>query len=404
VSEIGRSQRYASHALSAGFATTALIVLSLNLRPAIVSLPPLTIDIQRDLGWSNAAIGLITSIPILCMAILSPVVPRIAARWGRVPTTTGSLVLILLGSGLKLFADTMPVLLPISAVFAGLGIAIGAGLAPAFVREWFPNRIGAMTGLYSAALIFGAAIGSAASVPLMHLTGSWAEAMAFWSALAFASVLLWVVVSLRQRRHDAAQPAAPPVITKGLPWRSPLAWTLAGYLGLNAFIFYSLLAWMAPSFSERGWTQQNAGFLLALSSIAQMFGALVLPRFMNRFASRRTLFIMVMAMGIVGTIGVGFMPQIAPLVFISVQGIGLGGTFALGIALLSEYSATPADAARLTALTFLVSYILGALGPVLMGILLSAYHSWELLYGILGALLICQLLLALPLKRGLTVS
>jgi len=91
------------------------------------------------------------------------------------------------------------------------------------------------------------------------------------------------------------------------------------------------------------------------------------------------------------------------LVFISVQGIGLGGTFALGIALLSEYSATPADAARLTALTFLVSYILGALGPVLMGILLSAHHSWELVYGILGVLLICQLLLALPLKRGLTV-
>jgi CP family cyanate transporter-like MFS transporter len=172
---------------------------------------------------------------------------------------------------------------------------------------------------------------------------------------------------------------------------------------LNAFIFYSLLAWMAPSFSERGWTQQNAGFLLALSSIAQMVGALVLPRFMNRFASRRTLFIMVMAMGIVGTVGVGFIPQIAPLVFISVQGIGLGGTFSLGIALLSEYSATPADAARLTALTFLVSYILGALGPVLMGILLSAHHSWELLYGILGVLLICQLLLALPLKRGLTV-
>ena len=404
MSTFGRPHRDSGKALSVGLATTALIVLSLNLRPAIASLPPLTTDIQQDLGWSNAVIGLITAIPILCMAILSPVIPRIAARWGRIPTATGALVLILLGTSLRLFAANVPVLLPLSAVFAGLGIAIGAGLAPAFVREWFPHRIGAMTGLYSGSMIFGAAVGSAISVPLLLLTGSWADALAIWSVLALAGVFLWLFVSLRQCRHDVTQLAAPPAIAKSLPWHSRVAWTLAGYLALNAFVFYSLLAWLAPSYSDRGWTQQNAGFLLAFSSIGQMIGALVLPRLMNRFASRRVLFTVVIAMSLIGTIGMGFMPYVAPLLFISLHALGLGGTFALGLALLSEYSPTPDAAARLTGLAFLVSYIFGALGPVVMGLVLSASSSWELVYGILCVLLMGQLLIALPLKRGLTVS
>lgn len=401
---VSPTSRHAGRAVGAGVATAALVLLSLNLRPAISSLPPLTGDLQASTGWSFTTIGLITTIPILCMAALAPVVPRLATRWGKEVVAAAALILILIGTAARLAAEELPVVLPISAVFAGVGIAIGAGLAPAFVRAWFPDRIGAMTGLYSGTMILGAALGAGLSVPFMHLTGSWPDALAVWSLLAVAALAVWAVIAVRARRMTARDPVALVPVPHHLPWRSRLAWTLALYLGFNGFVFYSLLAWMAPSYVDRGWSQEQAGLLLALSAVGQMVGALVMPRIAHRFPYRRGLLIGSVLTCLVGTLVIGFVPYFVTPGVIVVQAIGIGGSFALGLMLLSESSPTPGDAARLTALAFLVSYVMSAIGPLVMGAILGDTRSWELFYVILGVMLAAQALVAIPLRRGLTIT
>lgn len=81
----------------------------------------------------------------------------------------------------------------------------------------------------------------------------------------------------------------------------------------------------------------------------------------------------------------------------------VGGTFALGLVLLSEYSADAVAAARLTAMAFFVSYTLAALGPLLTGVILQLWDSWPLVYGFLAVASLGQLLAVLPLKRGLLI-
>ncbi|WP_231507683.1 hypothetical protein [Bacillus sp. UNC41MFS5] len=60
----------------------ALFIASLNLRPAINSIAPLLGNMSADLGMSAAIASLLTSIPVLCMGIFSPVAVKAGGKWG----------------------------------------------------------------------------------------------------------------------------------------------------------------------------------------------------------------------------------------------------------------------------------------------------------------------------------
>ena len=51
----------------------AIVLAALNLRPAMVSLSPLIETIRLDLALSSTALGLLTTIPVICLGVF-PVV------------------------------------------------------------------------------------------------------------------------------------------------------------------------------------------------------------------------------------------------------------------------------------------------------------------------------------------
>lgn len=61
----------------------ALVLVAVNLRTTVASLPPLLSDIRQDIPLTGAAAGLLTATPVLCMAWLAPLAARLARRWGR---------------------------------------------------------------------------------------------------------------------------------------------------------------------------------------------------------------------------------------------------------------------------------------------------------------------------------
>ncbi len=392
--------------MASGLALATLLALTINLRPVISSVSPLTPDIQDSLGLSKASIGVITTIPILCMAFIAPLIPRIAARWGRMRVATAALLLITLGTASRVVALQVPLVLWISALIAGIGVAMGAGLAPSFVREWFPTRVATVTGMYSSSMILGAAIAGAATVPLADVLGSWPLALAAWALPVAIALALWVVMTTR---HERARPtrvttSTPDVRPARLPWRNPVALALAAYLGCNGFVFYAVLAWMAPSYHDRGWQQVDAGYLMAVCIAAQVIGALFVPRVVSRMHERRWAYAGSALLSAVGLMVIGFVPGWLPLVWTILAGIGSGAAFSLGLTLLSEYGETPQASARLTALSFFVSYLCSAAGPVIMGWFIGGTGSWLGLYAVLCAICIVQAILALPLRRGIRIA
>ena len=134
----------------------AVVLVSLNFRPAVVSMAPLLDEISAAVGLTPFTAGLLLTLPVLCFGALGPTAPIIAQRFGIERTLVGVLLAVVAGSAVRLI-PTVPALF-VGTLFIGAGIAIGNILLPGLIKRDFPHAIGLMSGLYTLALTGGAAL------------------------------------------------------------------------------------------------------------------------------------------------------------------------------------------------------------------------------------------------------
>jgi CP family cyanate transporter-like MFS transporter len=285
----------------------------------------------------------------------------------------------------------------LSTLLAGIGIALCGTVLPGIVKEFFAHRPGIVTGVYLLSMMLGATAASALSVPLSDLLGSWERSLAAWSALAVVGLLSWLpimrAVNDRDEHPDAKYATA-------LPWRSPTAWLLASYLAMQSFGFYSQLAWIPPSYEDRGWHARDAGLLLAVWSIVQLASGLGVPMLADRWTDRRPLVAASACCGLLGLLGVLVAPDAAPVAWVALMGLGQGGGFAVALVKLVDYAPSPAAAARLSALVFLVAYSTASLGPLVFGAVHDATDGFTAPYALLAVVIVAQLALVPRLRPG----
>jgi CP family cyanate transporter-like MFS transporter len=215
--------------------------------------------------------------------------------------------------------------------------------------------------VYLTALMLGAAIAAGAAVPLEHLLGSWQASLAAWSVLGVIGLVAWAPLL----RHGGSPD--PEADAHGLPWHSRTAWLVTGYLSLQSLVFYAQLAWIPPAYQAQGWSAEDAGLLLSLFTLVQVVASLVVPSFADRTFDRRPWFLAVIGCSIVAMTVLLVAPAFMPWLVISALGFGLGGGFALGMLVLVDHARDAETSGRLSAMAFLVSYSVAALGPTLLG-------------------------------------
>ncbi|MFL6165394.1 MAG: CynX/NimT family MFS transporter [Ornithinibacter sp.] len=379
---------------------TALVLVAANLRTLMASLPPLAQSISADLGLSSAWMGVLTTLPVLCMGLLAPVANQVARRVGTAAAVGGGITLVLLGLVLRGLGGGQVWSLYAGTVVAGAGIALAGTLLPGVVKTVFPSRSGLGTGLTMVAMMGLAAVASATSVPLEESLGGWPASLLAWVPLAAVAVLAWVSMARTVRRH-AARDEPPVDVSHALPWGSLTAWLLALYLACQSWQFYSSLAWLAPTYESAGWTARAAGLLMAVFTGAQLVSGLVAPALLDHVGDARVLLVTATLLGGSGELGVWLAPQALPWVWALLLGAGQGACFALGLALLVRYAKLPRDSARLTAMAFLVSYTIAAFGPTTMGAVEDVTGSFAVLWGLLALVAVPQLVFSLRLRPGL---
>ena len=368
------STRPPAAVLRAGWPLLVVVVgVALNLRPAIAAVPPLLDAIQADLGLSATGAGLLTALPVVCMGVFAPVGAALGRRVGREPAVSCALVLVASGTLVRGLGESVAPLYG-GTLVAGIGIAMGGALLPGVVKAWFPARAGAVTGLYTAGLVTGAMLASAATVPLSHaLGGGWPEAITAWGLLALAALAAWVPVTRRLRA--AAEPPAPG--RAGLPWGSGVAWRITLYMGSQSLLYYAALTWLSPLYLDAGWSASRAGLLLGLFSLTQVFSALAIPALADRAGDHRPWVALCVGVAAAMLAAIGLAPTAAPWLWAALLGLGVGGMFALALTLLVRQASTPAAAARLSGMALLVGYLLAATGPVLAGAVYDAVGSYR---------------------------
>jgi CP family cyanate transporter-like MFS transporter len=341
----------------------ALFLASINLRPAITSIAPILETIRETLGISGTTASLLTSIPVMCMGLFAPTAVLWSRRWGLERTILVALVLIGGATAARYFASTAVVLL-LSAFAAGVGIAIAGPLLSGFIKKHFAAKASSIVGIYSMALVLGATVSAGLTVPLQNAFGdSWQAASAAWAVFALAAVPLWIRLAGKERRKHLSVAAAAGAMK--LPLRDKRAWLLTCYFGLMAFEFYSITAWLAPTLESMGYDAGFAGGMLTLFTFIQIPVSLLIPFLMSRFPKRLLWLLVCSSLELVGlaTLALSGNPWLAAILL----GIGAGGLFPIALMLPIEETPDAESASSWSAMNQSGGYVIGALGPVIVG-------------------------------------
>lgn len=369
-----------------------IILVALNLRPALASVGPVVPDLRADTGLSNTAVGLLTTLPLLAFGCLSIVAALVGRRVGVERALAGALLLVAGGTALR---GAPPVAaLYVGTGLLGIGVAFGNVLLPALAKREFARHSGPITSLYSSMMGVGATAAAGLSVPLAGFLG-WRGALAIWVVPALVALVVWAP-QLRRRApvRGAGRPTTP-----GALRRSPLAWQIALYMGLQSLSFYVVIAWLPDLLQARGLTEAAAGWLLALSQATGILGTALIPLWAGRREDQR---------GIVWTLGVLELAGLAGLLFmgtawaglwVALLGFILGGTFGLALTFLVLRAADAESAAALSGLAQSVGYLIAATGPTLFGLLHDLTEGWTVPLLFLVAVLAGKVASGIPAGR-----
>ena len=419
-----------------------VLVLGINLRGAITSLPPIFPELESALHLSAGTLSLLAAIPVLCFGVFSGAGAPLSRRFGEERVL--GMAVVLLAAGLLLRGVSPHVLLFPGTVIAGAAIALLNVLLPSLVKRRIPERAGLVIGLYLAMLSVGAIVASAVAVPVFNAAGGGATsgsaavriALGLWAAPAVLAAVLWLP-QLRYRTvpNGTGSPEAAPMasvlagetvlpgkaVLPGeavLPGnalaaarpagalamgRSALAWQVTAFMGLQSLAYYATLSWFPTMFRERGVSAVHAGDLLALMNFGNAVTALLIPVLAHRATDQRKLAVMAVAATGAGIAGAVFGPAALAPESIAVLGLGQGATLGLAIFYTMARAPDPVTAASLSAFAQGVGYLLASAGPLTIGFLHDATGSWTLPGVVLLAVAVAELIAGWLAGRALTV-
>ena len=343
-----------------------MVVVGLNLRPAMSSVAPLLTRLQESAGLSAAAAGLLTTLPVLFLGLSAPLAPTLAKHLGSERTLSAAL--ILLAAGLILRGLPFPGVLFIGSAMAGCAIGIGGTLLPALVKRELPESADLLTGLYTMALCLGGALGAGLSVPLTQLLGSWQASLMSWSLLALLALVLWHFQMPRSTTPNTPNPPKSGIFRL---LKQPLTWHVMLFMGIQSSMAYIVFGWLPTLLVERGYNEADAGWTMAVSIMCQLASALGAPWLARLGRDQRPALLLVLLSTAAGL----WMLLIAPLEWkwpgAALLGIGQGGSFSLALSLLVLRTANSRLAGQLSGLVQGGGYTLAALGPFGVGVMLQ---------------------------------
>ncbi|MEY8749561.1 CynX/NimT family MFS transporter [Alkalicoccobacillus gibsonii] len=350
-----------------------IAVIAFNLRPAITSVGPVIGEIRADFGLSNGAAGLITTLPLLSFAALSPLTPKLGQKLGFEGAIVAGLGLLLLGILLR--ATGLLSFLFIGTALVGVGIAICNVLLPGLAKLHFPLKVGLITSIYSTLMSIFAALASGITVPMADGLGlGWNTTLLLWGALVLLGLAVWVP-QLRGKNSEPKPVDVQPVSSS--MWKSSIAWQVTLFMGLQSFLFYSSVAWLPEIMRSHGMSIVTAGWMLSIMQFAGVPGNFLAPIIAGKLKDQRGLVIVISILYFIGLIGLIYGGS-TPFLVVSILFMGLasGSSISLALTFIGLRSANAKQASKLSGMAQSLGYLLAASGPIVIGLVFDWFHNW----------------------------
>ncbi|WP_448125868.1 cyanate transporter [Pseudomonas veronii] len=349
----------------------SVVLVALNLRPSMAAVGPLLASIRGEVPLSFSSAALLTMLPVMAMGLAMFFGMGLAKRFGEHRSIAVSLLVIGVATLSRLLLDSALELI-VSAIAAGVGIAMIQAVMPALIKSRFSADVSLFMGLYVTAIMGGAALAASFSPFVLVQTGSWRIGLAIWAGLAVLALVCW-----------SAQRAALPVLPQAGSdkqegfFGNGRAWLLAIFFGLGTASYTCVLAWLAPYYVEQGWSEQHAGLLLGFLTAMEVISGLVTPALANRRRDKRGVLAVLLVLIILGFCGLILAPQHLSLLWPCLLGLGIGGLFPMSLILSLDHLDHPRRAGSLTAFVQGIGYLIAGLSPLIAGMIRDQLGSFE---------------------------
>src|SRR3954447_6113561 len=368
---------------------TALGLTGLSMRTAVTSVGAVLDDLQNGLHAPGAVAGLITTLPVICFAGIGSLTPRLSRSLGSHRLLVFALLASALGLAARSFSDNA-VLFSLLSILALSGGAVSNVLLPSLVKAHFPDRIGAMTALYTTALAVGTTAAAGLTVPIGDAVGGWRFGLGSWAVLCVLAAVPWLP-TLRGD-HGEIGTTGEVVALRALR-KSRTAWALTVFFAFQSMQAYIAFGWFARFLDDHGVSRGTAGAMVAVLSAVGIPVSLVAPRVPAR--RQRALIAAFAGCSAVAYIGLAVAPVGGAWAWMVLAGIG-GGMFPVALLLIALHTRAAATTATLSAFVQVIGYVVAGFGPLLFGALFGATDSWGLPLTVLFAALTITCIAAWP--------
>lgn len=358
----------------------AIVFVAATLRAPLTSVGPVIDQIKHVMQINNSTAGILTTIPLLVFAIISPLVSKVVNKLTMSRTIAFSTLLLIIALVIRVSGDFN--LFIIGTLLLGISIAFGNVVLPSYVKWSFPTQIGVATGMYSGTMNFTAGIGAGASVPLSALSPlGFRMSLAFWILFAIVALILWIPNFKKgaktERQEQINQSHQPESHNKVKVLNSKLAWLVALTMAFQSMIFYTNVAWVPTILMDRGLSPSTAGYLFMLSQFAQVPMTFVFPILASKLKDQRMLVVVIVLLFIVGY-SIFFTHNITLLVIgMLIIGLAMGACFSLCMTFFSIRARTSKGSIALSGFGQSIGYLIAAAGPFLIGWLHDVTGNWN---------------------------
>lgn len=347
-------------------------MLGVVMRAPFTALPAILIDVAAGLRVEVSSLGILTSIPLIMFALCSSLAPRLAAKFGMKKLMALVLLVMVLGSGMRVL--NLPALY-IGTMLVGATIAFINVLLPSLVAANFPKKIGLYTTIYITLMGVAATVASMIAVPIVS-SSSWEFFILLITGLVFMAFLIWLP-NVRNNHRFASENQGN---QKSSIWKNKAAIAFLIFGGLQSVLYYTEITWLPTISQSVGFSKAEAGLMAGFFNMTAIPMSMIIPAVLSRQTKemRRNIMLAISSVTLLGLVMMVLIPTNLILwsalhIILSFSNAALFPYMMLSFTLKTSNSQATA---QLSGMVQTGGYLIAAFGPGLLGYSYPIFGNW----------------------------
>ncbi|MCL4882405.1 MFS transporter [Streptococcus suis] len=354
------------------FIIAGIVMLGVVMRAPFTALPAILTDVAAGLGVEVSSLGILTSIPLIMFALCSSLAPRLAAKFGMEKLMALVLLVMVLGSGMRVL--NLPALY-IGTMLVGATIAFINVLLPSLVAANFPKKIGLYTTIYITLMGVAATVASMIAVPIVS-SSSWEFFILLITGLVLLAFLIWLPNVKNNHRFASENQGK----QKSSIWKNKAAITFLIFGGLQSVLYYTEITWLPTISQSVGFSKAEAGLMAGFFNMTAIPMSMIIPAVLSRQTKemRRNIMLAISSVTLLGLAMMALIPTNLILwsalhIILSFSNAALFPYMMLSFTLKTSNSKATA---QLSGMVQTGGYLIAAFGPGLLGYSYPIFGNW----------------------------